>query len=45
MLIQPHKQISVLALLDPEIPGGRLLDDGKWGINLAAARPITPTRG
>ena len=45
MLIQPHKQISALALLDPEIPGGRLLDDGSWGINLAAARLNYPDKG
>jgi hypothetical protein len=45
MLIQPHRQISVLALLDPEIPGGRLLDDGTWGINLAAARLNYPDKG
>ncbi|MFI8226825.1 Ig-like domain-containing protein [Pseudomonas sp. NPDC085632] len=38
MLVQPRKQISVLSLLDPEIPGGILLPDGTWGINLAAAR-------
>ncbi|WP_322846944.1 hypothetical protein [Pseudomonas sp. B33.4] len=38
MLIQPPKEISLLALLDPEIPGGILLPDGTWGINLAAAR-------
>ncbi len=45
MLIQPRKQISVLALLDPEIPGGRLLDDGTWGVNLAAARLNYPDKG
>ncbi|MFJ2487460.1 beta-propeller fold lactonase family protein [Pseudomonas sp. NPDC087639] len=38
MLVQPRKPISTLALLDPEIPGGILLADGTWGINLAAAR-------
>ncbi|WLH33341.1 hypothetical protein PSH79_15510 [Pseudomonas sp. FP2196] len=45
MLIQPHKQISVLSLRDPEITGGRLLDDGTWGINLAAARLNYPDKG
>ncbi len=45
MLIQPRKEISVLSLLDPEIPGGRLLDDGIWGINLAAARLNYPDKG
>ncbi|MFJ4604841.1 RCC1 domain-containing protein [Pseudomonas atacamensis] len=45
MLIQPRKEISVLSLLDAEIPGGRLLDDGTWGINLAAARLTYPDKG
>ncbi|MCV2221696.1 RCC1 domain-containing protein [Pseudomonas mercuritolerans] len=45
MLIQPRKEISVLSLLDPEIPGGRLLDDGTWGINLAAAQLNYPDKG
>ena len=45
MLTQPPKKISVLALLDPEISGGRLLDDGTWGINLAAAQLNFPDRG
>ncbi len=45
MLTQPRKRVSTLALLDPEIPGGRLLDDGAWGINLAAAQLNFPDRG
>ena len=45
MLVQPRKPISVLALLDPEIPGGRLLDDGSRGVNLAAARLNYPDKG
>ncbi|WP_339507829.1 hypothetical protein [Pseudomonas sp. RL_35y_Pfl2_P42] len=45
MLVQPRKPISVLALLDPEIPGGRMLDDGSRGINLAAARLNYPDKG
>ncbi|WP_460095255.1 RCC1 domain-containing protein [Pseudomonas sp. S2_B03] len=45
MLIQPRKELSVLSLLDPEIPGGRLLDDGTWGINLAAAQLNYPDQG
>ncbi|MFJ2537428.1 hypothetical protein ACIOWA_07930, partial [Pseudomonas sp. NPDC087614] len=45
MLVQPRKPISVLALLDPEIPGGRMLDDGSRGVNLAAARLNYPDKG
>ncbi|WP_447784130.1 Ig-like domain-containing protein [Pseudomonas germanica] len=45
MLVQPRKEISVLSLLDPEIPGGRLLDDGTWGVNLAAAQLNYPDKG
>lgn len=45
MLIQPRKEISVLSLLDPEVPEGRLLDDGTWGINFAAARLNYPDMG
>jgi hypothetical protein len=45
MLVQPRKQISVLSLLDPEIPGGRDLKNGTWGVNLAAARLTYPDKG
>ncbi|MFJ5237613.1 hypothetical protein ACIP86_12915 [Pseudomonas neuropathica] len=45
MLIQPRKEMSILALLDPEITGGILLPDGTWGINLAAARLNFPDKG
>ncbi|WP_322846357.1 Ig-like domain-containing protein [Pseudomonas sp. B33.4] len=45
MLIQPRKEISLLALLDPEISGGRDLGDGTWGVNLAAARLTYPDLG
>ncbi|WP_434707965.1 YncE family protein [Pseudomonas sp. R1-1] len=45
MLTQPRKRISTLALLEPEISGGRLLEGGFWGINLAAAQLNFPDRG
>ncbi|MGE8190998.1 hypothetical protein ACQKP4_27070, partial [Pseudomonas sp. NPDC086278] len=45
MLIQPLKNLSPLALLEPEIPGAIALTSGKWGINLAAAQLNFPDKG
>ncbi|EUB85540.1 hypothetical protein [Pseudomonas sp. GM30] len=45
MLVQPKKAIGTRALLDPEIPGAKLLPDGKWAINRAAALLNFPALG
>jgi len=45
MLVQPRKAIGTRALLDPEIPGAKLLPDGKWAINRAAALLNFPALG
>ncbi|MGF6093210.1 hypothetical protein ACLD1X_29145, partial [Pseudomonas sp. 18173] len=47
MLVQPLKNLSPLALLDPEIPGRSepQLPSGEWGINLAAAQGNFPDHG
>ncbi|WP_248742889.1 MULTISPECIES: hypothetical protein [unclassified Pseudomonas] len=45
MLVQPKKAIGTLALLDPDIPGAKLLPTGEWAINRAAALLNFPTRG
>ncbi|MFJ2710051.1 hypothetical protein ACIOZM_04105 [Pseudomonas sp. NPDC087346] len=45
MLVQPQKAIGTLALLDPEIPGAKLLPSGEWAINRAAALLNFPTQG
>ncbi|NYH07454.1 hypothetical protein [Pseudomonas moraviensis] len=48
MLVQPKKVIGTLgtlALLDPDIPGAKLLPNGEWAINRAAALLNFPTLG
>ena len=47
MLIQPLKNLSPLALLEPEIPGAIAPQPpaDEWGINFAAARGNFPDRG
>jgi hypothetical protein len=45
MLVQPKKTIGTLALLDPDLPGAKLLPNGEWAINRAAALLNFPTQG
>ena len=48
MLVQPKKAIGALgtlALLDPDIPGAKLMPSGEWAINRAAALLNFPTLG
>ncbi|WP_438301010.1 hypothetical protein [Pseudomonas sp. NMS19W] len=45
MLVQPKKAIGTATLLDPDIPGAKLLPTGEWAINRAAALLNFPTKG
>ncbi|MHC8386094.1 RCC1 domain-containing protein [Pseudomonas sp. LB3P14] len=47
MLIQPPKNMSTLALIEPEVPDRTVpeLPSGEWGINKAAAQGVFPDKG
>ncbi|NYH12551.1 hypothetical protein [Pseudomonas moraviensis] len=45
MLVQPQKAIGTLSLLDPDLPGAKLLPSGELAINRAAALLNFPTLG
>jgi len=45
MLIRPFRNMHPLAFEDLDIPNGRKLEDGRWGVNLAAARLLDPEKG
>ncbi|WLH65393.1 hypothetical protein [Pseudomonas sp. FP2300] len=47
MLTQPKKDVSILALLPPDIPGRTEQDlpSGEWGLNFAAVQGNFPNKG